>query len=164
MTSQPGRMTGQAVSDLLGVTPQWIAKLEKEGFAQRGEDKLFDVVETLLGYIRWLKDPARRTTKTEGAKALEAEKLRRMKIDTAKVVGELVDFDLVETFFAESMTELRNAFGGIPAGLSRDPEMRDVLEKRLNAGFDQYRAAFEAMATAVREGRPALDGDEEGES
>ena len=157
------QMTGQAVSDFLEFSPTWLKKLEQQGFVERLENKLFDGGAVCLGYIRWLKDDARRGSKTEGAKAKEAEQLRRLQIENAKMVGDLVDFEMVEAFFAESHTKLRSIFGGIPAGLSRDPELRALLEKRLNAGFDEYRAAFEAMAAAVRDQRPALEGDEEGE-
>ena len=157
------QMTGQAVSDFLGFSPTWLKKLEQQGFVERLDNKLFDAGAVALGYIRWLKDDARRTSKSEGAKAKDAEQVRRLQIENAKMVGELVEFEMVETFFAESHTKLRHAFGGIPAGLTRDPELRALLEKRLNAGFDEYRATFETMATAVRDQRPDLEGDEAGE-
>ena len=165
-TASPGhppRLTGQAVSDLIGFSSTMLRKLEDQGFAKRGDDKLFDVVATLLGYIRWLKDDARRSSKTEGAKAKEAEQVRRMRIETAKILGQLVEWDEVEIFFTEAMTELRNIFGGIPAGLTRDPELRALLEKRLDAGFDESRAAFEKLAAAVRDQRPLLDDEEDPE-
>lgn len=157
------RLNGQAVSDFLGFSPRWLKKLEDQSFVERGDDGLFDAGAVALGYIRWLKDDARRPTRTEGAKLKEAEQLRRLQIENAKLIGELVEFEMVQAFFAESHAHMRHVFGGIPAGLTRDPDLRDAIEKRLNAGFDEYRSRFEAMAAAVREQRPALDGDEEGE-
>ena len=158
-------MTGQAVSDHFGFSPRWLKKLEDEGFVARRDDtKLFDAGEVASGYIRWLKDDARRNNKTEGAKRTEAAKALKVEIENAKALHEVVDFETVELTFSEILTTLRNEVGSVPAAYTRDLTQRGALEVLFNGAFDRAREAFEATIAALESGAPTLDADEEAES
>lgn len=129
-------LTGQAVADLLGCSAPWIRKLELQGFAERKENGLFDPLQAALGYIKFLKDAERRSSKTEVGKLKEAEQLRKLQIENAKAIGELIDVETVEIAFVEMFTSCRNAMAGVPAGVTRDLELRAEIEKLQNIAFD----------------------------
>ncbi len=157
------RLTGQAVSDLIGFTPTMLRKIEQQGFVTRGEDKLFDPAEAVQGYIRWMKDEARRSSKTEGAKRTEELRQRKLEIDIAKEMHELVDVETVEVTFTEIFTTLRLDIGSVPAGVTRDLELRTEIGTLINGAFDRCRAKFDATVAALQGGRPVLDALEDGE-
>lgn len=156
-------MTGQAVSDLLNVSPRWLAKLEEQGFAKRLENKQFDVIDVCLGYIRWLKDDARLNNKTAGAKRKEDAQALKVEIEIAEKLGRLVDMETVELAFLEMFTAVRTEIGAVPAGVTRDLQIRAEIETLLNGAFDRCQAAFEALRQALRSNCPDLDALEEGE-
>ena len=158
-------MTGQAVSEHFGFSARWLKKLEDEGFvARRDETKLFDAGEVARGYIRWLKDDARRNNKTEGAKRTEAAKALKVEIENAKALHEVVDFETVEVTFSEILTTLRNEIGSVPAAHTRDLAQRGALEALINGAFNRCSEAFAATVAALQSGAPVMDADEEAES
>ena len=158
------QMTGQAVSDFIGFSPTMLRKLENQDFVERLASGKFDGGAALLGYIRWLKDDARRNNKTEGAKRKEAAQALKVEIDNAKALHELVDFDTIELSFSEIFTLLRSEFDALPAGVTRDLDLRAAMETYINGVFDRCRSRFEAEVKALQSGRPMLDGEESGES
>ncbi len=158
------QMTGQAVSDFLGFTPQWLKKLEQQGFVDRLDNKLFDAGAVCLGYIRWLKDDARRNNKTEGAKRTEAAKALKVEIENAKALHEVADFETIELTFVEMFTTLSSEVFSVPAAFTRDLPQRAALETLINGAFDRCRQTFDATIAALRSGAPVLDAEEDGES
>ncbi len=156
------QMTGQAVSDLLGFSPRWLNKLVSQGLVERKENGLFDLVEVCLGYIRWLKDDNRRNSKTEVAKLKEAEQVRKLKLENAKLEGELADMETVETVFLEMFTTLRANIDAVPAGVTRDLAQRAEIQKRIDLAFETCRKTFEATHRSIRDGCPSLPRDEDG--
>ncbi len=157
------RMTGQAVSDLIGFTPTMLRKLEQQDFVERGEDKLFDPTAAVQGYIRWLKDDARRSSKTESAKRIEALREERLELELAAYKNSLGDLESYELTFVEMFTTLRNEVEAVPAGATRDLALRAKIEKLINGAFDRCRDKFENTLAALRSGGPVLDDAEAGE-
>ncbi len=134
-TSFP-EVTGQTAADLLGCSAPWIRKLEVQGSVERKENGLFDPFQVALGYIKFLKDAERRSSKTEVGKLKEAEQLRKLQIENAKAIGQLVDVETVELAFAEMFMLCRNAISGVPAGVIRDLKVRAEIEKLQDAAFE----------------------------
>ena len=128
-------MTGQAVSDLIGFSPTMLRKLEQQGFVERLEPGgRFDAGAALLGYIRWLRDDARRSTKTNEGKRKETAQALKVEIEIAKELKELVDVETIEETFLEMFTTLPRR-GRFRSGW-RDPRPRAARQDRVP---DQWR-------------------------
>lgn len=158
------QMTGQAIADYLGVSPRWLTKLEAEGFLGRQASKLFDGGAVCRGYIAWLKDDSRRSSKTETAKRKEAAQAEKIELETELLKNKLVDLETIEAAFAEIMAILRSELGAVPQGITRDLALRAEIESRLNDAFDRCGARFAAAQEALASGSPPLEGDEEGDA
>ncbi len=142
--------TGQAISDYLGFTPQWLAKLEKQGFVERRDSRLFDAGAVCRGYIAWLKDESRRSSKTEIAKQRDAEQLKKLRIENAKALHQLIDMETIEASFAEIFTLLRATLGSVAAGCTRDVALRQKIDELHDHAFERARLQFEQLQEQLR--------------
>jgi predicted transcriptional regulator of viral defense system len=57
-----GTITIDVAAKLLMVTPEWIRRLSKDGWIAKTERGRYRVVDVVQGYIRFLKDEARRVS------------------------------------------------------------------------------------------------------
>ena len=87
-SERAGTITIDVAAKLLTVTPEWVRQLTKDGWIAKTNRGRYRVVDVVQGYIRFLKDEARRVTKTAlttGCKTRPAGGSH----DTRKLGGEL---------------------------------------------------------------------------
>jgi predicted transcriptional regulator of viral defense system len=85
-----GTISADVAAKLLMVTPEWIRRLSKDGWIAKTERGRYRVVDVVQGYIRFLKDEARRSSKT----ASQVYALTRLTI--APVATSSISRDMVE--------------------------------------------------------------------
>ena len=66
-----GTITIDVAAKLLMVTPEWVRRLTKDGWIAKTDRGRYRVVDVVQGYIRFLKDEARRATKTAAHNRLQ---------------------------------------------------------------------------------------------
>jgi len=67
-------VTATALGEHLGLSRQRISALADEGVIERLPDGQFNQDRARLGYLAWLRDPARRSARSEAASDLEKAK------------------------------------------------------------------------------------------
>ena len=72
-----GTITIDVAAKLLMVTPEWIRRLSKDGWIAKTERGRYRVVDVVQGYVRFLKDEARRSTKTASHSRLQEIRARK---------------------------------------------------------------------------------------
>lgn len=145
---------------LLMVTDQWIRDLAKKGYVPKPENGMVPLVAVVQGYIRWLKDEERRTSKTATASKVQEERALEIKQRREVAAGNLVYMNTVETMFADVFGVLRSEFAGIPAAATRDLSIRAEIESRQNDAFARARERFAKQSAALRSGIDSPMGNE----
>lgn len=150
------------VANLLMVTDQWIRDLSKRGYVPKPSGGRVSLVGVVQGYINWLKDEERRTSKTASQSAVAAARAREIQIRTAKDEGALIDIEDVESAFAEILGAFRSELAGVAAGSTRDLALREAINGKLNDAIARARSRFEAASALARSGRGFGVSDEAG--
>lgn len=137
---------------LLMVTDQWIRDLAKKGYVPKPENGKIPLVAVVQGYIRWLKDEERRTSKTATASKVQEERALEIRQRRELAAGNLIEMASAEAVFADALGVYRSELAGLPAAVTRDLSIRVEIETRLNDALDRCRDRFEKSSKALRSG------------
>lgn len=139
-------------AQMIMVTPAWLGKLEKEGFVKKVSRGQWDLVNVVQGYIRWLKDDDRRSSKSAAQSRLHDIKAAREELSYRKEQRDLVAANEINEVLDFISAKVRAEFAGMPASFTRDPELRKRLETDTNARLSRLADAFEKAADFVEKG------------
>lgn len=145
---------------LLMVTEQWVRELGRKGYIPKAVDGQVPTVDAVQGYIRWLKDEERRTSKTASASKVQEERALEIRMRREREAGNLIDIQSIEAVAADAFGAFRSELAGVPAAATRDLELRGSIEKALNDALDRVRANFEKQVAALQETDSGYVGDE----
>lgn len=140
--------TGQLAKHL-DLTPPRISQLASEGHLPRNRDGSYPLDACRVAYIRSMRRAAsQRARVTSGGDALRDAKLLKMQMDLQVQQGALVSVEDVTALLAEQFGKLRNELAGLGASVTRDLQLRALIEEKVNDAVDRARAAIEASAEA----------------
>jgi hypothetical protein len=154
--SQAGMISSAQATKLLMITPQWLRQLATKGYVPRAVKGQYPLVGAVQGYIRWLKDEERRTSKVQADSGLKAARQREVELRIAEKEGRVVDMEDVEAFHAFSMATFRRELSGIPAAVTRDLRLREAIEQAVDGAISRYERRFREAGEALRAGRDPL--------
>lgn len=69
-----GLITVAKAAALLMISDQWVRDLGKKGYVPKAVGGMVPLVAAVQGYIRWLKDEERRTSKSAAASQVQQER------------------------------------------------------------------------------------------
>lgn len=153
---QAGMITASQASKLLMVTPQWLRQLAAKGYIPKAVKGQYPLVATVQGYIRWLKDEERRTSKVQAESGLKAARQREVELRIAEKEGRVVDMEDVEAFFSFNAATFRAELEGVPASVTRDLKLREAIEQAINGAISRFERRFREAGEALRAGRDPL--------
>jgi hypothetical protein len=153
---QAGLITASQAAKLIMVTPQWLRQLVAKGYVPKAAKGLYPLVGVVQGYIRWLKDEERRTSKVQAESGLKAARQREVELRIAEREGRLIDLDDVDNFFAHNTSVFRAELEGIPAAVTRDLALRKEIEQALNGAISRFQRRFAEAREALRKGDDPL--------
>ena len=151
-TPTTGTITVEQAAGLLMITSQWVRDLAKKGYVPRPAGGRVALIGAVQGYIRWLKDEERRTSKTATASAVQEERAREIRLRNAEKEGQLVAIESVDAVFADVLGVFRSELAGVAAAATRDLTLRGQIDDRINDALDRARGRFEASRDALRAG------------
>ena len=107
------------MAEILGLTPQRVQGLLKEGYLVRDNRKQYDLVKSVQGYVRFLRDKIK---DLRGGSDLVAEKIRhrraqarRTELEVAEREGRLLDGSKVEATWSQTFAFVKQRMRAIPA-------------------------------------------------
>jgi len=153
---QAGMITVAQASKLLMVTPQWLRQLAAKGYIPKAVKGMYPLVAVVQGYIKWLKDEERRTSKVQAESGLKAARQREVELRIAEREGRLVDMEDVQAFFAFNTATFRAELEGVPAAVTRDLELRGAIERAIDGAISRFERRFTEAREALRAGRDPL--------
>lgn len=147
--SQAGMISLAQASRLLGLTDRRVQQLAKEGYIPKPSRGMYPLVGAVQGYIRFLRDEARKGSQAENG--LKATRQAEIEMRMAEKRRDLVARAEANAAMDEVVGEINEQFGGFPARVTRDAAFRREIEKALdvsiNAIADRLAGAKRALAT-----------------
>lgn len=151
--SEAGTINSETAAKLIMCTREWLRRLVKDGWIKKlGKDR-FRIVDVVQGYINYLKDENRRTSKSAAQSRVQDARAKEIELRVGREQNQLIEIDDVEAFLSDTIGSFRSELSGLPAACTRDLALRETIEKQLNGTIDRCRRKFEEAATAVRAGR-----------
>ena len=149
-SDEPGvAVTARQLAEHLDLTPQRISQLTEDGIIPRNRDGSHPVDAARVAYIRSLRRSASVRTKVQkDGNGLNDARLRKLELEHALAVGEVVNITDVEAKLVEAFSALRNEFAGIGSSMTRDLQLRAIIDEKINDAIDRVRATLEAAAQA----------------
>ena len=146
--AEAGIISTEVACQLLMLSRQRIDQLVAAGHLQRHAPGRFRTVDVVQGYIRFLRDEDRRSSKSAADSRMRDAKAREIEVRTQQRLSRLVPLDVYEEMIDSVAGVVRSEFAGLAAASTRDLTMRRIIERELNARL--RRIAEHAMAQAIR--------------
>ncbi len=156
-----GTITTSQAARLLMISDERVRQLTNMGHIQKVAKGRYLLVAVVQGYIKYLKDEDRKSSKTASesrvrdARAAEIE--RRMAREDRKIISleEAVDaFDKATGQYLQSIS-------GLPARMTRNPSERRRLEAICDTERQRLATRFAEGASTLRTGVEAADPEDE---
>jgi hypothetical protein len=138
----------QTLSSCFGLTGARIGQLASMGWFKAIERGKFNWIDACGGYIRFLRDEDRKTSKSAADSRIRDARAREIEVRTQQRLSRLVPLEIYEEMIDSFASVVRSEFAGLPAACTRDLTMRRIIEREVNARL--RRIAEHAMAQAIR--------------
>ncbi len=155
-----GQFNVQTIAKLLMIDERRIQQLVKEGWIPRGERGRYALVQSVQGYIKYLKEHGRETQRgTEHARLARAQAMR-VEMENFKRMGELQTTAQVEETTQGLVVMMKTSHSAIPgrlanelAAITEPPRIYQRLQEELRA-IDNQCADFLEKRAATLEAMP----------
>lgn len=151
----------EVAAALLMLTPQWVMKLARDGFIPRPERNTYTIQGCVQGYIRYLKDEARRTSKSAQADRVATQRAKEIAQRIAKNDNQLIDINDAQAVVDEIVGIYRSEYSGLGVACTRDGRMRETIEGQVDQTQKRVEARLAKRLAALRSGGSTLEADPE---
>lgn len=153
-------LTTAQAAILLEIGPERVRQLVKSGHIEkRGKDQV-PLVSAVRGYISFLKDEARRSSKSASASRVQDARARQIELKNAKEEAKLIEIEEHEQLFIECFGMVKSKLLGLPARVGgQDMALRREVETEINAVLNACADQFEKGTVAIKETGSAVEAD-----
>lgn len=137
---------------MIMVTPQWLRQLAAQCYIPVAEKGRYPLGAVIQGYIKFLKDDDRRSSKSATASRMQDAKTAEIEMRLAEKRRELIPVDDAQAAIDVIVGKVRAEFSGLPARATRDMTLRRVLEAETNASLNRVADAVAASAEYFEKG------------
>ena len=139
---------GQAAR-LLMISDERVRQLQKQGYIPRVPKRgVVPLVGAVQGYLRYLKDEERQTSKSAAASRVTDARTREIELRIAERQRDLIPQEDARAVIGEMAAMLKAEFVGLPARVTRDLDLRRTLEQEVDASFARLAASAERAGSA----------------
>lgn len=152
---------GQAAR-LLMISDERVRQLQKQGYIPRVPKRgVVPLVGAVQGYLRYLKDEERQTSKSAAASRVTDARTREIELRIAERQRDLIPQEDARAVIGEMAAMLKAEFVGLPARVTRDLDLRRMLEQEVDASFARLAASAERARSALVTGGFDLEAEPE---
>lgn len=138
VSSSPGTLvTLDVAAQLIMVTPRWVQKLTKDGWIPKSERGRYSLIGVVQGYINFLKDEARRASKSAADSRVRDARAREIELRVARQQADLIPYAEHVAILDEILGHIRAEMEGAPARITRDLGIRDELKGVIHGSLDK---------------------------
>lgn len=149
----------------IGVSDPWIRKLMADGFVTRTKAGNVEKIAVLMGYIRWLKDEDRRSSKSASASSLKLAREREIEQNMAIKARELIPLQDAIAALDYLVGRVRQEMRTVATRSSRDLTVRQKIEAVVDGALARISEGLAEARDAARSGRDpfaAVEADDAG--
>ena len=152
---------GQAAR-LLMISDERVRQLQKQGYIPRAPKRgVVPLVGAVQGYLRYLKDEERQSSKSAAASRVTDARTREIELRIAERQRDLIPQEDARAVIGEMAAMLKAEFVGLPARVTRDLDLRRTLEQEVDASFARLAASAERARSALVTGGLDLEAEPE---
>lgn len=140
------------IARLLMMTPQRVTQLVTAGYIPRSARGVYPVVGAVQGYIRFLKDTERNSTKSAGENRVRDARAKEIEMRIAEKNRDLIPIEDAEGALDHCMAAVVAELSGFSSRVTRDKPLRRMIDKELNEARHRMATALGASAAALRTG------------
>lgn len=155
--ADPGVITTSQAAKLLMVSEVWIGKLHKMEYVPKAGRGKWNLVAVVQGYIRFLKDEDRRSSKSASHSRITDIKAERLEMQMKAERRELVPFDDTRLVLDTAAGLMQSTLMAIPAKFTRDIAERRRLEALIVEALGGIADGIEKKADALKKGADVLE-------
>lgn len=152
-----GIITTTQAAKLLMVSEAWVGKLHKMEYVPKAGRGRWNLVAVVQGYIRFLKDEDRRSSKSASHSRMTDIKAERLEMQMRAERRELVPFDDTRLVLDTAAGLMQSALMSVPAKFTRDVAERRRLEKLIAEALNSVADGMEKKAAALKEGEDVME-------
>jgi hypothetical protein len=157
-----GTIPIEVAAKLLMVTPEWVRRLTKDGWITKTDRGRYRVVDVVQGYIRFVKDEGRRSSKTASHNRLQDIRTRKEELAVAQTERELVPLVEAMTLVDEVAGAVVARINAIPARLTRNIEQREQLQREVDDALTEVADRIAKLRRSYQSGDEDPAPEEEG--
>lgn len=157
---QEGTISRPQVARLLMISEERVRQLVKMEYLPQTARGQYPLVGVVQGYIRFLKDEERRSSKSATASRMQEAKATEIDMRIAEKRRELIPLEEAEAVVDVLVGRIRSEFSGLPIRVTRDMTLRRELESEVNGSLNRIGEAMVALARNLREGGDLPGGPE----
>lgn len=150
--SDAGMLNVSMAARLLMVSEERVRQLAKMGYVPKAARGKYPLVGLVQGYIKFLKDDERRSSKSATATRMQDAKTAEIEMRIAEKRRELIPVEDHHAAIDIVIGKVRAEFSGLPARFTRDLQLRRKLEAEVNDSFNRVADAVSASAEFVEKG------------
>lgn len=151
-TNNIGMVPAAQAAKLIMVTPQWLRQLSAQGYIPVADKGHYPLVAVVQGYVKFLKDDERRTSKSASVSRMQEAKTAEIEMRLAEKRRELMPIEDAQAAIDVIIGKVRDEFSGLPARVTRDMTLRRSLEAETNASLNRITNAVDASASFIAKG------------
>lgn len=155
--ADPGVITTTQAAKLLMVSEAWIGKLHKMEYVPKAGRGKWNLVSVVQGYIRFLKDEDRRSSKSASHSRMTDIKAERLEMQMKAERRELVPFDDTRLVLDTAAGLMQSTLMAVPAKFTRDIAERRRLEALIVEALGTVADGIEKKADALKKGTDVLE-------
>lgn len=152
-----GQITTAQAAKLLMVSEAWIGKLHKMEYVPKAARGKWNLVAVVQGYIRFLKDEDRRSSKSASHSRMTDIKAERLEMQMKAERRELVPFEDTRLVLDTAAGLMQSSLMAIPAKFTRDIAERRRLEGMIAQALNDIADGMEKKAEALKKGGDVLE-------
>jgi phage terminase Nu1 subunit (DNA packaging protein) len=153
----PGIVTTAQAAKVLMVSEAWIGRLHKMEYVPKHGRGQWNLVAVFQGYIRFLKDEERRSSKSAAASRNRDVKTEMLEMQLKEKRRELVPIDDVQIVLDTAASLMQSTLMSVPSKFTRDIKERNRLDKMITTALGKIGDGMEAKMGALSEGGDVLE-------
>lgn len=147
-----GLITVDQAAALLMKSKERVRQLAAAGFIPKAGRDRYPLVGVVQGYIRFRDESEQKKTQSAAESGLKATRQAEIEMRMAERRRDLVKRADAELAMDVVVAQINSQFGGFAASVTRDPVLRQIIEKRLDEALNAIADRLESAKVSLADG------------
>lgn len=126
-------------AELVDKSGRWVQLRAKDGYIQTAGRGKYPLVAFVRGVVRYYEDLTEKSSKATAASDASRARTKLAEIQAAQKLRELIPVDEASGIITEMMGAVLGQLNGLPARITRDLALRQVIDAEIGDAIDRIR-------------------------